>query len=250
MSAVFESFPSILFSWYLTFFFWHALFMIWIFYGVRKYLETFWCWFFLFLQPDNLKNKDCNVGSWNKMLGNAMYFVAWYTLPFFRELNLYLYKFKFLLFCLLAPECYWYSVTRTCPFLVDRRRCSRTVFSGRRCWTGGRGRGSVEDPGRLKETSDNFYVSFVFIILFLLFFYFIFSNYFFPLQSWGCRWRRRDGKCRRSSGGGRGRPVRWCGRCSQRRVAVVRHCFRLWWGYRVRCASWWSALASQHGSAS
>jgi hypothetical protein len=37
------------------------------FYGVRKYLG--------------------DVGSCRKMLGIAMYFVAWYTLPFFRELN-------------------------------------------------------------------------------------------------------------------------------------------------------------------
>ncbi len=81
LSAVFESFPSILFSWYLTFFFWHAQFLIWNFYGVRKYLGTdFFIYFFILT-----KIKHCNVGSCNKMLGNAMYFVAWYTLPFFRE---------------------------------------------------------------------------------------------------------------------------------------------------------------------
>jgi hypothetical protein len=39
---------------------------------------------------DNLKIKHCNVGSCNKVLGYSMCFVAWYTLPFFRELNLYL----------------------------------------------------------------------------------------------------------------------------------------------------------------
>jgi hypothetical protein len=42
-----------------------------------------------------LKFKPSNVGSCNKMFGSAMYFVAWYTLPFFRELNLFFINLKF-----------------------------------------------------------------------------------------------------------------------------------------------------------
>jgi hypothetical protein len=128
----------------------------------------------------------------------------------------------------LAPECYWSPAPGACPDLVDQRGCGRPVVSGGRRWAGWRGRGCVADPGSFKETSDHFHVSFLPIVQVLIFFYFSFSNYFFPLQSWGCRWRRRDGKRRRSSGGGRGRPVRWCGRCCQRRVGAVRHRFRLW----------------------
>ena len=46
--------------------------------------------FCLFLKPGNLKISIIMLDHVTKMVDEAMYFVAWYTLPFFRELNLYL----------------------------------------------------------------------------------------------------------------------------------------------------------------
>jgi len=93
------------------------------------------------------------------MFGTAMYFVAWYTLPFFRELNLYFYKFKFFVF-ILAPECYGDPATRACQLLVDQRGGGRAFFPRGRCWIGGRRCRGVADPGRLEEASDYLHVSY------------------------------------------------------------------------------------------
>jgi hypothetical protein len=92
------------------------------------------------------------------MFGNAMYFVAWYTLPFFRELNLYFYKFKFFVF-ILAPERHGDPATRACQLLANQCGGGCAFFPRGRGWIGGRGCRGVADPGRLEETSDYLHVS-------------------------------------------------------------------------------------------
>jgi hypothetical protein len=67
------------------------------FIGSVNIQELFFCRFLIFITWQS-KIKPSKAGSCNKMFGNAMYFVAWYTLPFFRELNLYFYKFNFFVF--------------------------------------------------------------------------------------------------------------------------------------------------------
>ncbi len=91
------------------------------------------------------------------MFGNAMYFVAWYTLPFFRELNLFFINLNFVF--VLAPECHGDPATGTCQLLVDQRGRGRAFLSGRHRRAGGRGRCSLEDHGCTSEASDHVHVS-------------------------------------------------------------------------------------------
>ena len=102
------------------------------------------------------------------MVVEAMYFVAWYTLPFFRELNLYFYKFNFFVF-ILAPECYGDPATRACQLLVDQRGRGRAFLSGRRRRAGGCGCCSLEDHGCTAEASDHVHVSIFSIVQVIIF---------------------------------------------------------------------------------
>ena len=98
------------------------------------------------------------------MFGNAMYFVAWYTLPFFRELNLFFINLNFVF--VLAPECHGDPATGACQLLVDQRGRGRPLVPRWRSWIGGCGGRGVADPGRPKETSDHIHVSFCIYNLF------------------------------------------------------------------------------------
>jgi hypothetical protein len=91
------------------------------------------------------------------MVGKAMYFVAWYTLPFFRELNLYFINLNFIF--ILAPECHGDPFAGACQLLANQRCGGRAFFPRGRGWIGGRGCRGVADPGRLEETSDYLHVS-------------------------------------------------------------------------------------------
>ncbi len=155
--------------------------------------------------------------------------------PFpFSGSKIYIYhKFKCEFFFFLDPECHWRPVVWACPVLaywcgpLSRPLGAWLVWWAWPSWSGG----SCRSWRSLWPLSRKFCFyssgSTIFRIIILL-------KYFVSLKSWGCRWCRRDGKRRRSSGGGRGRPIRWCGRCYQRRVGAVRHRLWLWWG----CLFW------------
>jgi hypothetical protein len=91
------------------------------------------------------------------MVGDAMYFVAWYTLPFFRELNLFFINLNFVF--ILAPKRYGDPATGACQLLANQRGCGRAFLPWGRRRAGGRGRRCLEDHGCITEASDYFHIS-------------------------------------------------------------------------------------------